>query len=163
MSRWLPGVGLEKFGVGGLEGSTALNETYQFRAPSFAQEAGDLLLFRPSLLGSKAYPLPARQERKYPLQFPYLSSQGDVFEIALPPGYVVEALPEPVERDSPYLHYRSQVVQEGNGVKFVRTLEVKQLTVPPEAVPAVQQLYQLVDRDERNLVLLKRQGGAAVR
>jgi hypothetical protein len=42
--------------------------------------------------------------------------------------------------------------------RIPRTLEIRQLAVPPEAVPAVQEFYQLVERDERSVILLKRRG-----
>lgn len=159
VARWLPGVRLEKFGVGYLEGRDMLTETYHLAAPYFGQTAGELLLFRPCVLGSKVYDLAARKERKYPFQFSHLRSQSDVFEISLPVGYIVEKLPEPVEFDLPFAHYRASVTQEGNILKYTRTLEIKQLTVPAEVVPALRDFYRSVDRDERAVAILRRQEG----
>ena len=159
LARWLPGVAVEKFGVGNLESGPMLQETFHFVAPYFGQEAGELLLFHPCVLGSLVYRLPNIEDHKYPVQFRYLRSNSDIFEITLPPGFVVEQLPEPVEHDLPFAHYRSAITQEGNVLKYTRTLEIKQLTVPPEEVPALRDFYQMVDRDERSVVLLKRKAG----
>ena len=79
----------------------------------------------------------------------------------MPPDFEVEQLPEPVERDLPFARYHSAFTVQDNVIKYTRTLEVKQLRVPPGEVPALREFYQLVNRDERSLVLLNRQPGSA--
>ena len=156
VALWLPGVTLLSVALDRTEGVEPLLEHYEISAPYFARKEGDLLLFRPCVLGSRVSHLSSQKERRYPLQFPHLSLNSDVFRITLPPGYVVEQLPEPVERDSPYVRYRAASTMKGNVLEYVRSLEIKQLNVPAEEVETLREFYQLVDRDERGLVLLKR-------
>ena len=156
LSEWLPGVLLEKFSVGNLDQAGFVNESYQFQAPFFVQQAGEMLIFRPCVVGSKALLLPPQEDRKFPFQYRYLRSFSDHFEITLPPGYMVEALPEPTARETVFASYQSEVIQEGSIVKYSRTLQLKQLLVPAESVQALREFYQLIDRDERSVVLLRR-------
>ena len=156
VARWLPGVTLLSVGLDTTEGVEPLLERYEISAPYFARKEGDLLLFRPCVMGSRVSYLSPQKERRYPLQFPHLSLNSDVFRITLPPGYAVEELPEPVERDSPYVRYRAAVTLNDSVIDYMRSLEIKQLSVPAEEVETLREFYQLVDRDERSLVLLKR-------
>lgn len=86
-----------------------------------------------------------------------------MFEIALPAGYTLEKLPEPFDRRSPYAHYHSEVTLDGNNLKYNRVLEINQKLVPWDAVSELREFYQLIDRDERSVVDLKRQSAASAR
>ena len=156
LARYLPGVGVAKLSLGNVEGGTPLAETYSFAAPYFGQTQGELMLFRPCVMGTEAYALRAAEERRHPLQFGYLRRNSDIFEITLPDGFVVEGLPEPKERDLPFCSYRAEVTQKGNTLKYTRTLQIKELTVPAAEVAEVRKFYRLLHQDERSLVLLRR-------
>jgi len=74
-----------------------LEWSYTFEAQNFAKTAGDLLLVRPRVLGSKSSALlETKEPRRYPVEFAGPKHDADVFEIAIPPGYEVEELPPPV-------------------------------------------------------------------
>src|SRR4030095_9503874 len=70
---------------------------YGFVAENYAKVAGDLMLVRPRVLGQKGNDVFEKRERKYPIEFVTASLDTDTFEIALPHGYEVDELPQPVE------------------------------------------------------------------
>jgi hypothetical protein len=156
LSRRLPGAILTSMGVKGLDSGDSLNEAYEFRAPFFAHRGGDdVLLVRPCVLGSRVVRLRSGSEREHPLQFIYLRLYSDSFDIALPDGAVVGTIPEPVELDLPFARYRSSVEHEGNLLKYSRSLEIKKLELNADTVGLLNEFYQLVDRDERSVVMVR--------
>ena len=158
LAHWMPGVRVGGLSLGNTSGTAEpFFEEFRVTAPYFAQRRGELMLFRPCVIGTTARQHPSRKERQHPLVFDHLSLKSDIFKVTLPPGYVVEELPEPVELDLPFIRYKNAVTVDGRVLKTIRTLEVKQLKVAAEDVETLREFYRAVDRDERNMVLLKRE------
>ena len=66
---------------------------YTFQSANYAKNAGNLLLVRPRVLGSKSSGiLETKEPRKFPLEFEGPVRDTDSFDIALPPGYEVDEL-----------------------------------------------------------------------
>jgi hypothetical protein len=65
---------------------------YSFEAMNYAKSAGNLLLVRPRVIGSKSSGLlETREPRNFSIEFEGPAQDTDTFEIALPPGYEVDA------------------------------------------------------------------------
>jgi hypothetical protein len=136
--------------------NTSLILRYRFTAESYAQRAGDLLLFRPRIVGSKGSVLLEIKERKYPVEFPDATLQTDQFEIALPSGYTVDELPRGVHASYPFAEYKSSVEVKDNVLHYQRTFEIKDVRVPVEKLDELKKFYRQVAADERASVVLKR-------
>jgi hypothetical protein len=80
-------------------------------------------------------------------------SRLDTFE--LPPGYEVDDLPPPVDADYGFANYHSKTEVTGNTLKYTRTFEVKELSVPLNKVEELKKLYRIIAGDERNTAVLK--------
>jgi hypothetical protein len=129
---------------------------YEFVAENYGKPAGNLLLVRPRVLGSKSSNLlETKEPRKYPVEFSGPSRDTDTFEITLPPGYVVDDLPSAVNADYPFASYHSQSEVSGNVLRYTRSLEVKQLTVPLDKMDDLKKFYRIIAGDERNTAVLK--------
>jgi hypothetical protein len=129
---------------------------YSLVAENYGKAAGNLLLVRPRVLGSKALSfLETKEPRKYPVEFEGPERDTDTFEISLPPGYEVDDLPPPVDAEYSFASYHSKTEASGNVVRYTRVFEVKQLSVPLEKVGELKQLYRLIAGDERNTAVLK--------
>src|SRR5258705_1954934 len=71
---------------------------YTFESENYAKNAGELMLVRPRVLGSKSSGLlETKEPRQFPIEFDGPIRDTDAFEIALPPGYVVDDVPPPVD------------------------------------------------------------------
>jgi hypothetical protein len=129
---------------------------YSVVAQNYAKTAGNLLLVRPRFVGIKTSDLlETKEPRKYPVEFGAPSHDMDVFEIALPPGYEVDDLPPAVSVDYGFASYHSKTEVEGNTLKYSRTFEVKELSVPLGKVEDLKKLYRIIANDERNTAVLR--------
>jgi hypothetical protein len=129
---------------------------YSLVAENYAKNAGNLLLVRPRVLGSKSSDLlETKEPRKYAVEFDGPSRDTDTFEIALPAGYEVDDLPPPVDADYGFASYHSKTEVNGNTLKYTRTFEVKELSVPLGKVEELKKLYRIIAGDERNTAVLK--------
>jgi len=132
---------------------------YSLVAENYAKNAGNLLLVRPRVLGTKSSDLlETKEPRKYPVEFDGPSRDTDTFEIALPAGYEVDDLPPPVDADYGFASYHSKTEVNGNMLKYTRSFEVKELSVPLNKVEELKKLYRIIAGDERNTAVLKPAG-----
>lgn len=79
---------------------------YSFESDSYAKNAGNLLLLRPRVMGSKSSGiLETKEPRKFPVEFEGPVRDTDSFEITIPPGYEVDDLPPPVDSEYSFASY----------------------------------------------------------
>jgi hypothetical protein len=129
---------------------------YSFVSENYAKTAGDLLLVRPRVIGSKSSPLlETKEPRKFAIEFDGPVRDTDTFEIALPPGYQVDDLPPAVDADYPFASYHSKTESREGMVRYTRTFEIKELSVPVSQAADLKSFYRTIATDERNTVVLK--------
>jgi len=129
---------------------------YSVVAQNYAKPAGNLLLVRPRFVGNKSSDLlETKEPRKYPVEFDGPSRDSDSFEITLPAAYEVDDLPPAVNADYSFASYHSKTEVNGNTLKYTRTFEVKELSVPLSKVEDLKKLYRIIASDERNTAVLK--------
>jgi hypothetical protein len=129
---------------------------YSIQSDNYAKLAGNLLLVRPRVLGSKSSGLlETKEPRLYPVEFDGPERDTDVFEITLPAGYEVDDLPPPVKADYGFATYESKAEMVGSVLRYTRTFEVKQLSVPVSKVDELKRFYRIIANDERNAAVFK--------
>jgi Domain of Unknown Function with PDB structure (DUF3857)/Transglutaminase-like superfamily len=130
--------------------------TYSFESPNYTKTAGGLVLVRPRVIGSKADGiLETKEPRKFPVEFQGPALDTDSFEISLPSGYVVDELPEPVDADYSFGSYHSKTEVSGPVIRYTRSFEIKQLSVPASNADELKKFNRIIAGDERNVVVLK--------
>jgi len=129
---------------------------YSLVAESYAKTAGNLLLVRPRVLGNKSSDLlETKEPRKFSVEFSGPSLDSDTFEIKLPAGYEVDDLPPPIDVDYGFASYHSKTEAKGDTLRYTRTFEVKEVTVPVAKVDDLKKLYRIIAGDERNTAVIK--------
>ena len=129
---------------------------YSFESENYAKSAGGLLLVRPRVLGNKAFGfLETKEPRKFPVEFDEPAHDTDVFEIAIPSGYEVDDTPPPIDEDFSFGSYHSKTEVNGGVIRYTRTFEVKELSVPVDRTDELKRFYRTINGDERNTVVLK--------
>jgi hypothetical protein len=129
---------------------------YSFQSDNYAKLAGNLLLVRPRVLGTKSSGiLETKEPRKFPLEFEGPSQDTDSFDITLPPGYEVDELPPPTDVEYSFGSYHSKTETRGSVLHYTRSLEIKQLSVPVSQMDELKKFYRLIASDERNTAVLK--------
>jgi len=132
---------------------------YAFQSDNYAKMAGNLLLVRPRVLGSKSWSvLETKEPRKFPLEFEGPSRDTDSFDITLPPGYEVDELPPPMDVDYSFASYHSKTEASGQMLHYTRALEIKELSVPVSKMDELKKFYRMIAADERNTAVLKPAG-----
>lgn len=128
--------------------------------PAYAHVSGPLLLVRPRLIGSDALHVPEVMEgkpRMYPIVLSYPGRWHNRYEIALPPGYVVDEMPDPVDVDMGFARYRSKVSVEGGKVRYESLYEVRQVEIPAVKAADFRRLEENILSSEAGTVVLKKQ------
>ena len=143
--------------IGNLEKyDESLTLKYKFAADGYAKSAGDLLILRPRVVGAKGWSILTGKPRKYPIEFTEATRQDDIFDITLPPGYVVDELPKPVDAECAYGSYKSQVLVANNVLHYKRTYEIKDVLVPTKNLDEVRDFFHQIAADERSSAVLRR-------
>jgi len=129
---------------------------YTFESDRYAKTAGNLLLVRPRVLGSKSSAvLETKEPRKFPVEFDGPLRDTDTFDITLPSGYEVDELPSPVDVDYSFGSYHSKTEARGGVLHYTRTMEIKELSVPVSKMDELKKFYRMIATDERNNAVLR--------
>ena len=107
---------------------------YKVTARQYSHQAGPLLLVRPRVVGSFALPFDDKP-RVYPIDLDATGHWRDSFDITLPPGYVVDETPDPVNVDLDFASYHSTVSAKDNILHYQREYIVRQVELPPPNTP----------------------------
>ena len=130
-----------------------------FSATNYTHSAGPLLLFRPRVLGSHARSIPDVMEGKsriYPIELGHTGQWIDIFDLAIPPGFVVDEMPDPTNIDMDFARYRSSVTAKGNLLHFESEYVLRQDEIPPSKAVSLRQFESAILASEKGIVVLKR-------
>jgi len=128
---------------------------FTFSAPAFLKQAGPLLVFQPCVFGGESIRLDWKK-RRYPVELRATRDDVDNYEIALPAGYVVEDLPDPVQIDVGFASYRSTISSKDGVVHYRREYIVRDPEVPLSKLGELRLLEEAIARDESASVVVKK-------
>ena len=86
---------------------------YKLTEAQYAHQAGTFLLVRPRVVGTHVLPF-ADKPRTVPIDLTATGRWHDSYDIALPPGYVVDETPDPVDADLDFASYHSAITAKDN-------------------------------------------------
>jgi len=130
--------------------------SYTFQSPSYAKLAGNLVLVRPRVLGTKSSRiLETKEPRKFPFEFEGPLRDTDSFDIVLPAIYEVDELPPPMDVDYSFGSYHSKTEVNGHTLHYMRTVEIRELSVPVSQMEELKKFYRMIATDERNTAVLR--------
>lgn len=142
-----------------VENVDALNKNlttgFDLQASHFASVTGPLLMVRPRVFGSYAMDVD-HKTRNVAIDLEETMQAHDEFDIALPEGYVVDELPDPVKVDFGFASYESSTVLQGRTLHYSRTYTLRAVTLPPGKYADVQRLASVIASDEDGRAVLKR-------
>ncbi len=153
----LPGVTLDAFQfIQPADLDKPIEFHYKVTARQYSHQAGPLLLVRPRVVGSYALPFDDKP-RIYPIDLDATGRWHDSFDIAIPPGYVIDETPDPVNLDLDFASYHSTVSAKGNLLHYEREYVVRQVEIPPAKAADFRRLESVILADEKNAAVLKKQ------
>ncbi len=152
----LPGVTLDSFSF---TQPDALDKPIEFHYKvtvlQYAHQAGSLLLVRPRVISSDAIPFDDKP-RIYPIDLGATGRWHTSFDIAIPPGYIVDETPDPVRLDAGFASYRSTVSVNGNLLHFDNEYVVRQVEIPASKVADFRQFESAIVEDEKGEAVLRK-------
>ncbi len=109
-------------------------EVVEVSAKNYASISGERILFAPNAFNKNSYVPQRYRNRKLPLEIQRGFLDEDAFEIAMPNGYAVEALPEDVKLETPFGAYTMKLDynSETNTLNYKRSFFLKKGTHPKE-------------------------------
>jgi hypothetical protein len=153
----LPGVTLNTFQfVQPPDLDKPLELHYKVTVPQYAHRAGPLVLVRPRVVGDDAVPFDDKL-RTVPLDLSATGHWHDSFDIALPPGYLVDELPDPVNVDAGFASYRASVTAKDSSLHYEREYTVRQVEIPATQAADFRKLEGNILADEKGTVVLRKQ------
>jgi hypothetical protein len=135
---------------------------YKFEAPSYAQVAGDVVLLRPRILGTKHWSDehwgdPKAKPRQFPVIIEYgTSSQSDVFDFKVPAGYEIDELPKAVDMAYAFGEYHSRTEMKEGVLHYKRTYTEKDVMISLDQMDQFKHFEGQIGDDERGMAVLKK-------
>ncbi len=138
--------------------SKPVSITFKCTLADMAAANGDLLYLSPvidPLFSENPFKL---EDRKFPVDIPYIFSDKFVLQLELPDGFMLEEAPEPIKAALPNnggsLQYT--LSQNGNKINLVTEVKIAQLRFEPEAYAGLRHFFNLLLEKQQNPVVLKR-------
>jgi hypothetical protein len=157
VAQTLPGVTLDAFDfVQPAALDKPLEFHYRVTAHQYSHQAGPLLLVHPRVVGSYARPFDDKP-RIYPINLEATGRWRDSFDITVPPGYVVDETPDPVDLDLDFASYHSSVSAKGSVLHYQREYIVRQVEIPAARAADFRRLESNILADEKGTAVLKKQ------
>jgi len=132
-----------------------LTVRYEMVAPGYAQRSGSLVLMRTRILGEKAIEV-EWTKRKLPVQLSGATQEKDTYEIQLPPGYMVDDLPDAKTVDVGFASYTSKIEASGSTIRYSREYVVKEPLVSTDKLADLHKLENAIYDDESATAVLKK-------
>jgi hypothetical protein len=157
ISRDVPGVVLNSFQfIQPSELDKPMEVHYKLTASQYAHQAGPLLLVRPRVVGSHVLAFNDKP-RTVPIDLSATGRWRDSFDITLPPGYVVDETPDPVNLDLDFASYHSNITAKGDQLHYEREYIVRQVELPAARAADFRKLEGAILMDEKGTAVLKKQ------
>lgn len=150
--------------VDGADDDGALTVRATFEEPGRGQAIAHLLTFNPIALDAFDENPLSRPERTYPVDFAYPYTASYNADIALPAGYAVDELPEPVTASLPEnaARYRRTFEMKDGKLRVQRQLTVGRARFEPEEYDALRAFFaDVVAGDAATVVLVKADGASS--
>jgi hypothetical protein len=157
VARTLPGVTLDAFEFNQPDAlDKPIEFHYKVTAHQYAHQAGPLLLVRPRVVGSDTQPFDDKP-RTIPIELNATGRWHDSYDIALPAGYVVDEVPDPIDVDVDFASYHSTVTSKDNKLHYEREYVVRQVEIPAGKAASFRKLEGAILADEKGTAVLKKQ------
>jgi hypothetical protein len=123
----------------------------------YATVTGKRLFVQPNLMNKQSKLVKTAKKRIYELElvFPYIDIDTLVYEI--PPGYHLEFIPGPVEFETKFGNYYSQVIQKEDKILYVRRRMACKGIFPPDDYDSyVEFMNRIAEADNFKIVLVNK-------
>ncbi len=120
-------------------------------------QAGEMLYVSPVIDGYSENPLKL-EKRTFPVDIPVGRREQYIFNLVLPEGYAVEALPEGINLSLPENggSFKFSISQTGNKLQLVSKIEIKQLHFEPSEYATLKNFFDIIVEKHAEQIVLKK-------
>jgi hypothetical protein len=125
----------------------------------FAKKMGPKMLFTPFFVEDD-FPFFEKEERKHPIYFRRGFTYVDTINVYFPDGMTLDKLPESRSLEAVFGGYewRATLLENQEGVRFVRKLYYKEGEYPTDEYPEIKDFFDTVKNDENTKLALVPRG-----
>jgi len=136
--------------------SIAFKEVIKLNAKKYASKSIDRLIFSPNIFNQNSYVPDRYRSRKFQLVIQRGYLDHDHFEIEIPEGYQIEAIPDKFEIKNKFGEYAIESLQFENKIKFNRKLLIKDGTYPKSEYSNYRDFRKEIAKHDTSIIVLKR-------
>jgi hypothetical protein len=134
--------------------SPNLTAEYTLKVPGWVSGAGKRALLPVGLFSASEKHMYEHSTRVHPVYFHFMNQEVDDVQIALPLGWQVGSLPQPVTQDGKAIVYNLKTENKNGTLHLERHLKIELAYLEPKYYPTLRNFYQLVkNADEQQIVL----------
>ncbi len=126
--------------------------------PGAALELKDSLIINPFIYNSFTENPFKMENRKYPVNFGYPFSEQFIFQLHIPEGYTVGALPEQtsISNEDRTINFLSSAVIIGNNIQVSSRLNIDKIEFAPMEIEVLSKIFgAMIETSKGKIVLLK--------
>lgn len=99
-----------------------------------------------------------REQRNYPVDFPYAFEEKSVYQYELPSGYVIESLPDNINVILPNndASFQYLIREKNQKISLIATLKISKTVYPPEEYEALRELFASAVQKMQEQIVLKK-------
>lgn len=128
----------------------------ELEAPAYAQRKGsDLMVFKPAIVSRRDAVFLTEPTRTTPVVFG-AHTWREVVHVALPAGFKVDELPDPLKLNTPFGSYAASFDVKDGELVFTRFWELRPATIPASQYGPVREFYERIVAVEQAPVVLAR-------
>lgn len=132
-----------------------MTEEVSFRAKNYATPAGDNLIVNINMLNRATFIPKKYKNRRNPLHLYRGYTDQDEFNIQLPEGYQLLELPQPLEIESEFGTYHSDIQRNEDGtLVYRRTLQLVSGTFPKESYEDYRKFRRKIAKHDNQKIIL---------
>lgn len=133
----------------------AFKEIVEFNAVSYGSISGGRLIFCPNIFNRNTYVPDRNISRNAPLVIQRGYLDEDVFEIEIPVGFEVEAIPDNIQINNKFGEYVVETSKKDNMLLFKRKLFIKKGNYPKTEYKFYRDFRKDVAKHDASIVVLK--------
>nr|MBA3601415.1 hypothetical protein [Acidobacteriota bacterium] len=157
LTRAATGAQLIKITQNDKQATASFDLDVEFSAPRYAQLMQNrLLVFKPVIVGRRGGIFLTEPKRDQPVMLDS-NSMKETVTFNLPPGFVVDEMPDAVTLEMPFGKYTTRYEVKDKKLVFTRSLVTTRTTVPVDKYNSVKDFYSKIMAAEQSpVVLLKK-------
>jgi len=153
-----PGLTVKDYKLSNIDSiGSPTSEEYEVEITNKAERVNDLIMVYPFMLERLTENPFKIEDRKYPVEFPYLKNENMVVKISIPDRFAISEAPKPVSIVMPANNAVAKInyVVAGNVLMVTYKLQINKLTFTKEEYPMLKELYSQIIKAQALPIVLK--------